>query len=331
MLRYLPNSQINYQQWDACVEASPQAIVYGLSWYLDVVSPGWAGLVEEQSGRYLTVMPLPEASKIGITYLRQPFFAQQLGLFSVRDQAAWTGALDQVLHHYALISKYSFNTGNGQLAFPADPQLQVQAHYTHHLDLSPPYETLCRQYSRDRRLNLARARKAGLQVVESEDIRPLIALFRADAANRITGGAAEASYRILEDLFRVLKQKGLAQLCYTRTAGGEWDAGCLFVHYGGKIIYLFNAASVEGRRRNGRSLMIDRVIRQYAGQPYVFDFESPAAVASIIRVYRGFGSRPVPFYTIRCNHLPAPIRWVKQARQLFYQKLLPALKPGLKA
>ena len=331
MLRYLPNSQINYQQWDACVSASPQALVYGLSWYLDVVSPGWAGLVEEEQGRYLTVMPLPEARKIGIPYLRQPFFAQQLGLFSVQGQAAWAGALDQVLRHYPLISKYSFNTGNQQLAFPAHPHLHVQQQETHHLDLSPPYETLRRQYSRDRKLNLSRARKAGLQVVESEDIRPLIALFKSDAALRITGGAAEASYRILETLFAVLKQKGLARLYYTRTAAGEWDAGCLFVHYAGKIIYLFNAASVEGRRRNGRSLMIDRVIRQYAGQPVIFDFESPAAVASIIRVYRGFGSRAASFYTIRYNHLPAPVKWVKQARQLFYQKLLPALKPGSKA
>jgi hypothetical protein len=166
-------------------------------------------------------------------------------------------------------------------------------------------------------------------VVESTDIQPLIALFKSDAASRITGGAAPESYQLLEDLFGRLREKGLATLYYTRTGAGEYDAGCLFVRYAHKIIYLFNAASVAGRRRNGRSLMIDQVIRQYAGQPYIFDFESPAAVAAIIRVYRGFNSQPVPYYTIRYNRLPAPIRWVKQARQLFYQKVLPALKPDL--
>jgi hypothetical protein len=331
LLRYLSNSQINYPQWDACVAASPQAIVYGLSWYLDVVSPGWAGLVEEEQGRYLAVMPLPEARKIGIPYLRQPFFAQQLGLFSVRAPADPAGALQQVLQHYSLISKYSFNTGNQNLAWPAHPHLLGQQQFTHHLDLSPPYETLCRQYSRDRKLNLARARKAGLQVVESEDIQPLIALFKSDAAARITGGAAEESYQLLQDLFRQLQERKLATLYYTRTADGEWDAGCLFVRYAQTIIYLFNAASVAGRRRNGRTLLIDRVIRQYAGQPYILDFESPAAVAPIIRVYQGFGAQAVSFYTIRYNRLPAPVRWVKQARQLFYQKVLPTFKPGPKA
>jgi hypothetical protein len=325
LLRYLPNNQINYQQWDACVAASAQVIVYGLSWYLDVVSPGWAGLVEEEAGRYLRVMPLPEAKKMGIPYLRQPFFTQQLGLFSVRQQADEAGALHQVLRHYGLISKYSFNTGNQGLAPAA--HLHLQQHYTHHLDLSPPYDTLCRNYSRDRKLNLQRARKAGLQVEESADIQPLIALFKSDAASRITGGAAPASYQLLEDLFGKLREKGLATLYYTRTETGEYDAGCLFVCYAHKIIYLFNAASVAGRRRNGRSLMIDLVIRQYAGQPYVLDFESPAAVAAITRVYQGFNSRAVPFFSIRYNRLPAPIRWVKQARQLFYQKVLPALKP----
>ncbi|MGV3502467.1 MAG: GNAT family N-acetyltransferase [Adhaeribacter sp.] len=332
MLRLLPNSQIDYPQWDACVEASPQAIVYALSWYLDVVSPGWGGVVLEEQGRYLAVMPLPRKVKIGISYLRQPFFAQQLGWFSRQHQVGQAqAALDLVLQQYALVSKYSFNTANQELTFPVSPQLQVEVQHTHHLDLSPPYETLYRQYSRDRKLNLARARKAGLQVVASDDIQPLISLFQSDAASRIRGGAAPESYQILENLFRVLKEKGLAYLYYTRTARGEWDAGCLFVVYAHKIIYLFNAASVAGRRRNGRSLMIDAMIRCHAGQPYVLDFESPAAVAGIIRVYQGFGSVPVPFYTLRYNHLPAPLRWLKQARKLFYQRLLPALRPGSQA
>jgi hypothetical protein len=331
LLRYLSNSQINYQMWDACVEASPQALIYGLSWYLDVVSPGWAGLVAEEPGRYLTVMPLPEARKMGIPYLRQPFFAQQLGLFSVGQAAGGPGALDLVLHRYSLVSRYSFNTGNQNLVLPADPNLQLQQHHTHHLDLSPTYDTLYQQYSRDRKLNLSRARKAGLQVVAGTDVQPLIAMFRSEAASRIPGGVSEASYRLLESLFLKCREKGLAHLYYTRTAAGEWDAGCLFVAYAGKIIYLFNAASVAGRRRNGRSLMIDQMIRRYAGQRYIFDFESPAAVAPIIRVYRGFGALPAPFYAIRYNRLPAPIRWVKQARQLFYQKVLPTFKPDPKA
>lgn len=329
MLRLLPNSQIQYSQWDACVEASPQAIVYALSWYLDVVSPGWKGVVLEEAGRYLAVMPLPEAKKMGIRYLRQPFFTQQLGWFSRQPQPAQAeAALKMVLQRYALVSTYAYNTGNPQLAFPAMPQLQVEAQHTHHLDLSPPYGTLYRHYSRDRKLNLGRARKANLQVVASDDIQPLIRLFQSDAASRIRGGAPPEAYRILENLFRVLQEKKLAQLYYTRTAQGEWDAGCLFVVYAHKIIYLFNAASVVGRRRNGRSLMIDALIRRYAGQPYVLDFESPPAAADIIRVYRGFGSLPVPFYTLRYNNLPAPLRWLKQARKLFYQQLMPTLRPG---
>ena len=331
MLRYLSNSQINYPEWDACIAASGQPLVYALSWYLDAVSPNWAGLVADQEGRYLAVMPLPEEKKMGIPFLRQPVVAQQLGLFARPGYGDTGGLLTRLLSQYALISRYCFHTGNQQLSFPTDPNLQVQQQYTHHLDLSPPYETLYRQYSRDRKLNLRRARQAGLQVLESQDIQPLICLFQADAASRITGGVAEASYRILTDLYGRLQARGMASLYYTQTAAGEWDAGCLFVRYAGQITYLFNAASVAGRPRNGRTLLIDRVIRAHAGQPYVLDFESPAAVADIIRVYRGFNALPVSFYSIQYNRLPAPVRWVKQARQFFYQKVLPARKPGLKA
>jgi len=60
------------------MEQSVNSMVYGYSWYLTNVSPGWEGLVLDD---YLAVMPLTCHRKYFIYYLSQPFFTQQLGVF----------------------------------------------------------------------------------------------------------------------------------------------------------------------------------------------------------------------------------------------------------
>lgn len=323
MLRYLTNHQINYAQWDACVANSEARLVYGFTWYLDVVAPGWAGLVKEEAGQYVAVMPLPVNYQWGLRYIRQPFFCQQLGVFGI-GPAAWVAAfLPALQKQFPLISKYSFNTNNFSAFGPGlPPHLKISQHYTHHLNLNQSYPVIRQHYTRDRKINLQRSQQAGLIMRASTDIEPLIQLFKADAANRIYGGVSEKAYGQLRQLYQALASRGYAALHYTYTSTGELDAGCLFVIYGHQIIYLFNAASVAGRRRNGRSLMIDQLIQQYAGQPYVFDFESPAAVPAISRVYQGFGAVPVPYLTLSQNNLPAPLKFLKSARQFIYQKVM---------
>jgi len=329
VLKYRPHNQIDKQKWDACVEASAQRIVYALSWYLDVVAPAWVAFIWEQEEQYKAVMPLPEAHKFGIKYVLQPFFCPQLGVFATTE-IFLDDFVQALKEKYVLISNYCFNTANyGNVNKVSD--LKVKQYYTHHLQLNAGYGQIFAGYSRDRKLNLKRARKAGLTIVESTDIKPIIKLFREDAEARIYGGVNLETYLLLERLYKELQQRGLATLLYTHTPDGEIDAGCLFINYADKIIYIFNAASKSGRRHNGRSLMIDAVIRKYAGQPLVFDFESPPDVANIIRVYQGFGSEPVPYYSLQLNRLPKPLQFIKEARRFFYQRVLPAFRSSPQA
>ncbi len=82
MIKYITNNEIDYEKWDNCILNSVNGIAYAYSWYLDIVHEGWAALVEED---YERVMPLPLKTKYGISYLFQPFFTQQLGVFSVSN------------------------------------------------------------------------------------------------------------------------------------------------------------------------------------------------------------------------------------------------------
>ena len=79
MINYLKHNEIDKKKWDGCIDSCSNNLIYAYSWYLDIVSPGWNALVEND---YETMMPLTGNKKYGVEYLFPPYFAQQLGVFS---------------------------------------------------------------------------------------------------------------------------------------------------------------------------------------------------------------------------------------------------------
>ncbi|MBK7430609.1 MAG: hypothetical protein IPI62_06680 [Bacteroidetes bacterium] len=80
MIKHLRHTEINKSKWDNTIKLSPEGIVYAASWYLDIVSPGWEALMDDD---YKFIFPLCTRSKFGFSYLYQPHFTQQGGLFSI--------------------------------------------------------------------------------------------------------------------------------------------------------------------------------------------------------------------------------------------------------
>ena len=56
MIRFFENKDINKQNWDKCLEQSGSAKIYAYSWYLDIVSPNWKALIQDD---YTSIFPLP--------------------------------------------------------------------------------------------------------------------------------------------------------------------------------------------------------------------------------------------------------------------------------
>lgn len=322
---YLKHHNIDRTLWDAVVGQSRQRQVYAMSWYLDVVSPGWEAVVElDAVGAYITVMPVPWRSRLGIRYIQQPLFCQQLGIYSLAEsiaEATYRDFVREIYRRFRYVSGYNFNTTN-QLPASLPPKVQASQTLTLYLPLDKPYEALHQGYTRDRKMNLRRAQKAGLTIDESEDMEPIIQFFREETADRIYGGVAEEAYTMLRQLHQVLQEKGIARLCYTTDSQGRKNSGCLFIIWGGHIVYIFNAAPQHGRKQNGRTLMIDRMIRQYAGQEMLFDFESPGErEPDILHFYKSFGPEEKPIPVLQYNQLPGGVRYMREARMRLIRKL----------
>jgi Acetyltransferase (GNAT) domain len=304
-IAFLSYSRIDKARWDTCVKNSPQFLIYGLSWYLDIVSPQWDALI---LGDYEAVMPLTWQRKWGVKYLSQPLFAQQLGVFGT---ANYNDFLQIACRYFPLNVHYSLQ----QSTISHTSYFISHTFFnTHILDLSQPYSYINEKcYNNDRRQNLKRANKVGWTLLMSGDINPLISLFEQNHAQQIEGGVSEKAYPMLNDLFDAIEKQKLGILYYA-VLNGKIEAGVWFVFSGNRIIYLFNAASPVGRQGNARTFLIDYLIRQYANKPYLLDFESPT-IESIDSFYASFGAKAASYLQIKWNKLPTIINFLWQLKK----------------
>jgi len=300
----LSRGQIDAHACDKHIHHGPQCVIYALSWYLDIVCGQWEALVWPSAADFSIVMPLPVRRKCGVCVLYQPLFCQYLGIFSKDDISAdhCEAFLKALAGRCTYISSYSFNPQNHSILQSARHHLngfKWEENQTHWLDLQQPYQGLRRRYSKDRKLNLKAGLKMRWEIVRSDDLGPLIALFAENHAPQI-GRISAGAYQALEKLCRKCIQTGCGSLTYARL-DSHVRAGMMLTRYGGRTIYLFNAVDQVGRKGNARVVMLDAYFRENAGLPSVFDFESPSK-ASIAGYYAGFGAVAVPFIVSKGMH-----------------------------
>ncbi|GAB3262575.1 hypothetical protein GCM10027347_28390 [Larkinella harenae] len=303
--------------YDRCIARSPQRLIYAFSWYLDVVSPDWALLVE---GDYACVMPLPIRRRYGVKTVIQPLFCHQLGVFSADqtpDATVLTRFLTAIHQHVRYLPSYQFNAANSAELNPALGRLVPMTN--HVLALEKPYELLYAGYSKDRKTNLKRGLQQNWAFAETEDVGPLIHQFQQHNIAGI-GRVAPQAYDQLRQLVAVLQNR---QQIRIRVAlkNGRIEAGCVLLTDVNRVIHLFCSASPEGRKGNARTVILDQFIRDYAGQPLWFDFESPE-VENLASFNRSFGAKPELYARLVSNQLPGSVRFLHRLKTWLHQTLL---------
>src|SRR5690606_37843651 len=90
MIQRLTRHEIDTKRWEECIAFSPNGMVNVMPWYLDIVAPNWNALVYND---YEAVMVFPIKNKWGISFLYNPNFVRQLGIFSKGNIAPAIGDL----------------------------------------------------------------------------------------------------------------------------------------------------------------------------------------------------------------------------------------------
>jgi hypothetical protein len=299
MISYRKHNEIDKQKWDECIRDSVNRRPYAFSWFLDIVAPDWDAL---EMNNYETVFPLPQKRKWGIRYLYQPYFAQQLGVFSRVHLTA--DLVEQFLQ--AIPSRFSYiHLHLNSMNKIEHGKYTIHHRLNHELDLIPSYKTIFSGYNQNTRRNLRKALDQNLSIRRKIDPDDLITLFKENY------GRNEVSVKFLQyNTLRVLMNYCLHNT-FSLTMGAylpdnKLCAGIFFLHDRDRIIYHFAATDQNARENGAMFLLIDIFIKEHAGQPIILDFEG-SADPNVARFYKGFGAKETGFDEILINHLPGKV------------------------
>ena len=293
MINYLEHNAIDKAKWDALIAECGN--IYAFSWYLDIVHPGWEALVEDD---YQSVMPLTGGKKFGVNYLFQPFFVQQLGVFSKALTPETTEAFMEAIPSRYRFAEIRLNEGN---AFAEDIQ-GVEYHRNVLLDLNQEYNAIRSNYHQNTKRNLAKAESNNLQLVETVIPYHVVALFR-DNRGALLDKWGDAEYGVLTHLAKVAQKRNAAFMLGVSEKGvGQLLCAAIFMKTKDRITFLFSGLTEEGKQRQAMTYLLDQVIQQYARQPITFDFEG-SDDDNLARFYLGFGGNETKYPSYCFNRL----------------------------
>jgi hypothetical protein len=301
LIHYLSYKEIDKARWDSCLLNSVNGMIYGTSWYLDQLSPDWEGLIMDD---YKAVMPLPVKHKWGITYLIRPAFCQQLGIFC--NSEVDIKLIDEFIQNIPFRIKWinmPLNEGN----YKGSPGLTQDKGINYLLSLQPEYAKLGTLYVQNTKRNLAKSKDRKIIPEYSDDIKMLINLKLQHAFSNLS----KLHINFLKKVFERYNPSGNARIVCVMDESGKMMAGAFFIHYRNRWIYLLSASSAKGKENRAMFSIVDKFIRDHAGQDEFLDFEG-SMIPELARFFVGFGALPNRYPILKQNHLPFPLNLIKK-------------------
>ncbi len=296
MINYLKHTRIDKLRWDDCISRSVNRQVYAFSWYLDVVCPGWDALVEDD---YSTVFPLTHKRKWTVRYLAQPFFTQQLGIFSLNviTESQVREFISAIPRSFRLVEIH-LNSMNKYAGSDEETTLRIN----HELNLAPAYSEITGLYAQNTRRNIRKAHDWELNLSRTNGVDDLVGLFRENFGSR-EGKLKDSDYATLKRLLLYCIDHHLGYILGATTKAGALTAGAFFLFDQSRVYFLFAGSSPEARDNGAMFFLIDRFIAEQAGKGLVLDFEG-GNDPNLGRFYKSFGAVEVPYPSLKINRLP---------------------------
>ncbi len=301
MIEFLKNHEIDREQWDNCIKASKRTKPYAFSWYLDIISPGWEALVDDD---YDSVFPIPSLKKYGIKYIATPIFLQQLGAFSPdkNETEAIHEFIDYLPETYKLVDLFVGQELNYK-GYKCENRINYE------LDLSEPYEKLRENFTAHCKRNIEAAFKRNPEIVYDANPDELIELFIQNRGRDIPG-IKQPDYQKLKKLMDYCLRNRKGSIIGVRGSKHRLIYGTFIVDMPGCKTLLFVVNSPESRTKRTGYFVLNELIRQNSPSKMVIDFAG-SSIPSIASFMESFGSKKYQFYRIYSNRLPWPLHLFK--------------------
>jgi hypothetical protein len=301
-IQYLQRAQIDIVKWDQCIETAPNGLIYGYSFYLDHMAENWDALVLED---YEAVMPLPWKKKWGIRYVYTPMFLQRLGVFGSNiDSSIEQDFYKRAANHFSFIDLMTNASVYGQ-------SWKTRQRNNFIIPINRSYVEIRQHYSAECTKNIRKAVNRNCSFTRDITIGQVIDLFR-DAYGHYSPQINDEIYQRLSGLAETAIAHEKLMVCGVKDAKDQTILfGALIFIFGNRLYYIAGAPTKAGRNARATYYFIDQLLKQFAGNPLVFDFEG-SDIPEVAAFYNRFGPQQETYYHSMYNGLPWWIRWAKR-------------------
>ena len=305
---YIPGDRIDREKWDRCIANAVNGNICGYSWFMDIMCSGWGGLVEDD---YEYIMPLPVARRFGISYLLQPRFIQQSGVFgALQPDIETIGRFLEALPGEISVVDYHFNDQN---SLPSAWDVEMRTNLL--LKTDRPYEELRHTYSQNLIRNLKKSSYSGFHFTKSHDPEPLIKLFREENRKKFSF-LKEENFRRLTGVIHACLHRDKAEVWTIYSKEKELCGGIIWLYSHNRALFYFSAQSKAGREGGALAWLIDAFIRENSSSGTILDFEG-SVHPGLTRFYGSFGPVIQSYSRLKINHLSPFFKLV----YLLYRKM----------
>lgn len=300
-IRYISYRDIDKIKWDACIDAAANGLIYGYSFYLDIMAKHWDALVLND---YEVVMPLTWNKKYGIYYLYQPPFTASLGIFGNTISAEMANTFLK-----AVPKKFSYwdiYLNHGNYFQLSDFNLYQRINYI--LPLNNSYENIYDSYRKNIQRNIKKCEQLHCTLKKDIAVDDVISLSIAQSQAFSKLGTGE--FDRVKKIYTLLHQNKKART-YGVYNSNKLLASAAFFFSHGRAYYILVGNHPDGKTIGASHALIDAFIKDHAGQNLILDFEG-SDIANLAFFYSSFGAIEEKYAGIKLNRLPPLIRWLKQ-------------------
>lgn len=299
--RYIKHAEIDSEKWNRCIDNAQNCRIYAYDWHLDRTAIIWDALVW---GDYKYVMPLPVRNKLGIKYLYQPLYSQQLGIFPTPPPNVSEAFYNYIFAHF----KYSDCQTNSENIPPKEKGgIEFLERNNFLLPLNCNYTELASSFSKNTKRNISKANKQGLVLVEGIGLESYLK-FKAKNLKAKIKGKDIAS---LKSLIAYGQRKGFGKIYGVYNTENQLCAAVYFCRWKDRITYFNAASSKDGKKAGAMYFLVNKFIEQNAGKNLTLDFEG-SMIPGVARFYSGFGAKAECYFQLKLNRLPLLFKWYKR-------------------
>lgn len=303
-VQYLLQQQVDKTKWDNCIKNAANSLVYGYSFYLDAMADNWSGIVVND---YEAVMPLVWRKKYFITYLYQPPFTQQLGIFFKEPLSETVcGEIESVLFTKFRFAEIFLNYANNNCF--SSGHCSEQVNYV--LDIRTSYEAIHNNYLPGFTKSLRRIAKFNFAYAPSADIDEVILLYRQLYGSRVTH-LTNKDYASFKKACVQLQQKQQLIIRKATATDGVLLALTLLFKDSNRLYNIISCVTEEGKKMEVNYFLYDSIIKEFCNSGLVLDLEG-SEIKGVADFYIKMNPLNEPYVFYRYNHLHPLLKLLKK-------------------